>query len=510
MPDRILIAAVTIDDPLSKHFPGRPLPEDMSSKLVFDAARKWLTECQDGHPDCAAQNERPLLPTRVLDVESTNNPEKLCLHVSKQKQHGEYVALSYCWGGPQPLVTTTENLDEMRKCIQASQLPQTLSDAVKVTRGLGIRYLWIDALCILQDSDDDKAHEIQNMGQVYKNATVTIIAGASKSAGEGFLKSRSPAGSTCDLDITAPDGTSGKISITPLVNGAFPNLPLWKRAWTFQEHLLSNRHLYYTDHELVWQCRTLKHATVAIGKVQYPAPTELGGVPFGMFHAQDSDYYAGSGGIARKQGHWRDILTSYSSRALANFDDRLNGITGVINELALLWEDECVFGIWKSRFIEELAWFVAGGTGVESMDVRSRRAPSWSWVSMEPPVQISSGWLDKVSDTELLSFLKGGREAVVRGKLLSSPNVPVLLTDKIYDREQTWGVMETDLDAQSSETETSFLLLGYEDDGVVLALALKPAGNDCYERIGLATFQEQNEEISVLWDQSSHQQVVLI
>lgn len=74
----------------------------------------------------------------------------------------------------------------MQRKIPNDRLPQTLKDAVEVTRTLNIRYLGIDALCILKDSIVDKSRKVQNVGRVYQNATATIIAGASRSASRAF------------------------------------------------------------------------------------------------------------------------------------------------------------------------------------------------------------------------------------------------------------------------------------------------------------------------------------
>ncbi|KAK8059328.1 heterokaryon incompatibility protein [Apiospora saccharicola] len=260
--------------PSGVHFPGRPVV-DKNSEWAAAAAKAWLRECQENHPECRARGEHPRLPTRILDVGSMSDSQWIRLRIPVEDQRGEYLALSYCWGGEQPFTTTTQTLETMKDGFPASELPPTLRDAVQVTRNLGIRFLWIDALCIVQNSPEDKGREIARMGQIYKNATATIMAAAAESASEGFLSSNPYKITSCEVSLTVPDGTSGRVTICPIERLEFGWMPLSKRAWSFQEHFLSSRHLVYTDKELVWQCRSLKVATITKGPVRYAPPDRL-------------------------------------------------------------------------------------------------------------------------------------------------------------------------------------------------------------------------------------------
>jgi hypothetical protein len=106
---------------------------------------------------------------------------------------GHYVALSHCWGtlGKHPLRTTTDNLQEHISGISWSTLPKTFQDALKITRELGIDYIWIDSLCIVQDSEEDWRQESREMGLIYERARVTIAAaGAADSSPKCFILDR--------------------------------------------------------------------------------------------------------------------------------------------------------------------------------------------------------------------------------------------------------------------------------------------------------------------------------
>lgn len=151
-------------------------------------AKSWINSCITDHPLCLAP-PLTLLPTRVLDLESPTSPSQLCL-VLGQGSTASYVALSHCWGGSQPLKLTLSTLEEFQMNISLSTLPKTFLDAVSVTRSLGFRYLWIDSLCIIQDSKADWDSECAKMIDVYKNAAVTLAGPAATGCNSGFLHKR--------------------------------------------------------------------------------------------------------------------------------------------------------------------------------------------------------------------------------------------------------------------------------------------------------------------------------
>jgi hypothetical protein len=125
-----------------------------------------------------------------------------------------YAALSYCWGGPQAEATTTENIAQRSEGFASSTLmgSHTIQDSIEVARALSIPFLWIDSLCIIQDSNDDKFHEITNMGDIFASSLVTIVAKSAASANEGLMKvyERKDFG---EIPYLCPDGKWGKLNL---------------------------------------------------------------------------------------------------------------------------------------------------------------------------------------------------------------------------------------------------------------------------------------------------------
>ncbi|KAF0320296.1 het domain-containing protein [Colletotrichum asianum] len=113
---------------------------------------------------------------------------RLVLHASSE-EIGNYVALSHCWGPEQlhPPETTWSNLRQRQECIDLTTLPSTFRDAVLVTRNLGVQYLWIDSLCIVQDDTADWQTESSKMAGYYSNAYLVISAAQAEDSTQGFL-----------------------------------------------------------------------------------------------------------------------------------------------------------------------------------------------------------------------------------------------------------------------------------------------------------------------------------
>src|SRR5215471_13474429 len=198
---------------MSKSIPLRPVAINPATDEIFATARAWIVDCLGNHKACHYER-KTLLPSRVIDVGDDMTAQTVKLHITGEEEKGEYVALSYCWGGTQLVVLRASTLETMTANLDLSSLPKTIRDAVEVTRRLGFRFLWIDALCIMQDCMADKDKEIQRMGYIYKNAAITIAAAAARGASEGFLRLERTQPPSYKFQFQLPDGSQSTLFIS--------------------------------------------------------------------------------------------------------------------------------------------------------------------------------------------------------------------------------------------------------------------------------------------------------
>ena len=228
-----------------------------------------------------------------------------------------------------------------------SRLPETIQDAIISTRKLGLRYIWIDALCIIQALASDKELEISKMDRVYQNAYVTICAASAVQCSEGFLRERSLPHKSSKLSFPCPDGLTGNANLqSDLVYQAWIE-PLNRCAWALQERLLSPRVLTFGSWQLYWQCQSIKYfngvATSTadgrgIERLAYDVFIEAGG-PFSSSTVTDQFWY-----------DWSGIVQEYSGRSLTEQTDKLPGLSGIAEKFHQAMSDVYCAGLWEATF----------------------------------------------------------------------------------------------------------------------------------------------------------------
>lgn len=149
---------------------------------MFSLARSWIETCRREHKACNDRRDPDSLPTRLIDIGVGSPEERISPHLIDTKDHLSegvhgYVALSHCWGttsGTLVPKTLKANLIQRTDSIKWDEMTKTFQDALMITRGLGLRYVWIDSLCIIQDVEEDFLIECAKMGSVYDNAYCTL------------------------------------------------------------------------------------------------------------------------------------------------------------------------------------------------------------------------------------------------------------------------------------------------------------------------------------------------
>jgi hypothetical protein len=485
------------------------------------AAQHLLKDCISSHTSTCPSNLNPILPLRVIDVQAEDNQERLALRITSSTERGPYTALSYCWGQPPyHFITTAETLKNP-SCIDWTQAPATIRDAISVTRSLGIRYLWVDAICIAQDDDLDKANEIKEMAEVYKNATVTIAAASSPDVKCGFLEDR--LFPKIPLPLALPEGGLG----TLWTHEGFltsPDEHLDRRGWTLQEALLSPRILYYGCKELIWKCQHEPFKPVfPTHQFYYTGPNAAHRLPSTVF-----DVPSKQTPFARVFWVW--IQNTYSRRHLQFFDDRYLAIGAVAKELHRVTGDTYIAGLWKRCILQDLAWF-SNSEGYARKPY-PRQSPSWSWLSQFQPVNTFGIWEEDPKRPKLISYsvqladptaLFGhvlGGELVLQATVINATKVSEnFVTESIHDSDLYLDVAENLLHYHYEGEEYWYLYLARSEQprlpdsppyksGVHVTLLLRSLGDGTFVREGLLLVR--SEKYPNFWDMKEEMTVRLV
>ena len=246
------------------HYTTMPVVQDIIGNTDSVEALQWISDkiiqCNSEHDECI-RNSDTLLPKRLLDVGEPQGseagvPDGVNIRlVETRNEYVDYICLSHCWGVGFVFKTTKENVDERIQVIKFSDLPKTFQDAVEITRKLGKRYLWIDSLCIIQNDSEDWQSEGLRMHETYGNAYLTIAASKTRGPDEGLF-SKSPHHKLGDFTFTLNEGESHVMKVRRKVQhfNSADGFPLLRRAWVFQERILSRRVLHFGPQELLWEC----------------------------------------------------------------------------------------------------------------------------------------------------------------------------------------------------------------------------------------------------------------
>jgi hypothetical protein len=441
------------------------------TKTLTDKISQTIRYCPQ-HLHCP-DYKQPKLPSRVVDIGS--NP--LRLHVSEKHERGDYIALSYCWGIHQEFITTASSLDSRREGFKIEDLPLTLQDAVLLARNLRFKFLWVDALCIVQDDTRDKAIEIAAMGQVYKSATVTISAANSACAQDGFLMSM-----IAEQSFLLPTRAAGfgilKVGL-PQSRGFQEAEPLETRAWALQESLLSPRVLVFNTNELLWHCQTMPMNYWGGRSEQNHADR----LPCNIFGARDTNI---ADSRDRNSRIWIDIVEEFTKRSLTIPGDRLSAIEGVASELSRIWNDEYLVGLWRKGLPRLLSWKREYDANMDDAPELSNLFPSWSWASVNGSITFCvmehiSATLVGISKETSLSE-KPFASLVIRARLWNSQQLTTLVDpDEMHEYLDTLPWRHTD--------DSYYMVIGYSSlwpspVHEVVGVRLHKSTEDQFERCG--------------------------
>ncbi|KLU86475.1 hypothetical protein MAPG_05487 [Magnaporthiopsis poae ATCC 64411] len=406
---------------------------DQASEFNFDMILYWIDDCLENHESCPPQ-EPAELPTRLVCLGTEEDWSDLRLVQPPPGTKSIYLTLSHCWGGHIETILTKKNLDTFLKHIPFADLPRNFRDALVITRKLGGGYIWIDCLCIIQDSPEDWAREAGRMDDIYRNAFLTISAAASEGSKAGIFKRHSsfPGASPNPddgADSTSPPAAdqlpSCKMRVFPKSSSdntmvlisphiqkidMFPKdpatqeqfslttcaeliedmravqyeSPLSRRAWTLQEEVLSPRRLMYGAKQIYWRC--VCSVASADG-----CPGDGAVLLYGpMLHYLHNPKYQKQPAMmtrerrtALRKSYYMTVVM-FVSRNITYPSDKLPAISGIAQICHPLFGGDYLAGIWSTDILYGLAWYVGREIGEESIArTGPYRAPTWSWASVD-------------------------------------------------------------------------------------------------------------------------------
>jgi hypothetical protein len=385
---------------------------DPASDALITQIKKWLQECKENDPNCSPPPPYKL-PYRVLDVGPPDGSQDPILSIGANRP-GEYATLSYRWGIGCNLTTTMETIDERTRGIAMALLPGTVRDSVVVARKLGFRYLWVDALCIIQDSAEDWTEHSVLMAEIYRDASLNIAADCAMDAADGFLKPRNPLEVRSCVHHRLFTGASEPHAICPVLpatNDGVTNGALASRGWILQERALSRRIVHWTANEVAWECNGMQATERLPGQNRWTGSTidfsagatikssALVGHPIkrsdydgtrlavqAMFENGTGDSSAVKPGTQPDFAAWCDLAAEYSGRTLTKSEDTLPAIASLAKAFHRSIGNDMIYiaGLWSQDIVRELIWSCRSR---EDTTLKARDLPSFSWASTREPVE---------------------------------------------------------------------------------------------------------------------------
>lgn len=329
---------------------GRPEYPVMTATTPVHLVKEWIFDCESGHPNSSfgqtvectsssswASKGVSKLPTRLLNIDRDSESGTLgvrLVHTHRIDVSTSYTTWSYCWGGDVPSKCTSANLPGYLECIPFDALPRTIRESILLTESLGIRYIWIDSLCIIQDSIEDWMAEASQMSHVYAGSFLNIAADAATTSEGGIFTTRNP------LEFAACKVGGIVFWRDPEQDGKYRAPRLHTRGWCFQERYLPPRTIHFGGEQFHWECAT--HSSRPEG---FPGAVGLGPGAPKLLRKIEEQYYS-------KSSVWERLIEDYSTTTLTKSSDKLIAIAG----LASRYSELCGPNFPVEEYLLEKKW----------------------------------------------------------------------------------------------------------------------------------------------------------
>lgn len=306
------------------------------------------------------------------------------------------MTLSYCWGVEAPLTLTKHTHTRLRSGIALADLPRAFRDAVHICRAVGVRYLWIDALCIFQDkADEDEVSDWQReagqMHRIYSNTFCTISAAGGIGSSSSILRRRATNALQQDqisIEWLNQDGTTTK-SLYRLLDCEFWHkdieaAPVNLRAWVIQERMLSPRILHFTTSQVYWEFFQYRASEVYPDAGAWPWVGDLSSKTSKNLPCRDYEKGRSLRESEQRQIHrqWCLLVESYTACQLTVRTDKLVAFSAIARRMASNLQDEYLAGMWRRSLEHDLLWLTFP-PAPEPPQPAVYVAPTWCWASVE-------------------------------------------------------------------------------------------------------------------------------
>ncbi|KAL9110655.1 MAG: hypothetical protein Q9227_004832 [Pyrenula ochraceoflavens] len=346
----------------------------------------WLRLCDEGHSECRIRGGSAGGGTiRLIDVRSR------CITPLREinDTQSKYVALSYVWGtsleGSQ-LMKSNKTALERDGGLDQINLPKTISDAILLVNSLGLGYLWVDSLNIVQDDPVDIAQQIPQMRNIYSRSCFTLIADCGEDAHAGlagFNSDRNFIQEIVELDNMSL--ISGSDVIHTSVQYNMPSRKWSRRGWTMQERLLSQRCLVFTEKQVYWRCRSAWWCEDSRLETDPRFSHRYTNKPDSFFLTLEKvrpEYV-----IRSAIGQFHSVVHEYTKRRLSFESDIQDAFYGVLDYMQAQVGLTTLWGIPIPEFESSLYWYSKGP--IEPRELAS--SPSWSWFAWRHPLEFWGG-----------------------------------------------------------------------------------------------------------------------
>ena len=312
----------------------------------------------------------------------------------------KFIALSYVWGSTPTVRLLKANKTTLHKpgSLRGLQLPRTIADSIKLVDHLGLKYLWVDALCIIQDDAEDQSHQIEKMATIYSSAFLTIVAASGEDSNAGLpgFGSAIRHYEQREVMVLPPSERNDGLSVMNTLK-SYPrswnefftrgqddtDASKWsQRAWTVQEKALSRRTLVFTREQMFWSCQ----------QAYFCEESHLEVPRFRVKHYFASVHQLGIHQLTELNSDawqlYKDIINNYMLRDLTNEGDVYAACQGILNAMEKSTESRFLWGLPLSRFELALAWesfhSINRRTAISTYAMTSLKKrtvfPSWSWM----------------------------------------------------------------------------------------------------------------------------------